>query len=97
MSTISIIEDRGEHGDDAERRAFRSFGEVIRITNELFGDVSVKESSDPEFVDEKFVVFVVRAKGSSKELLALEDKWVEQVRKVARNWESFRLSLRPQT
>lgn len=95
MSTVQIIEHAGEHGDDAERRAFRAFGEVIRVTNELFGDVHVKESHDPEFADEKYVVFIVRVRGSAQELLALENKWVDQVRKVARNWESFRLSLRP--
>ena len=96
MSTVSVIEHAGEYGDDAERRAFRAFSEVIRITNELFGEVKVKESCGPEFADDKYVVFVVRANGSSKELLALEEQWIEQVSKVAKNWESFRLSLRPQ-
>lgn len=95
MSTVSVIEHAGEHGDDAERRAFRAFSEVIRITNELFGEVKIKESYDPDFADEKYVVFVVRANGSSQELLALEEQRIEQVRKVARNWESFRLSRRP--
>ncbi|WP_254507167.1 hypothetical protein [Anatilimnocola floriformis] len=95
MSTASVIEQAGEHSDDAERRAFRAFGEVIRITTELFGEVHVKESFDPEFAEEKYVVFVVRAPGTSKELMALERQWIEQVRQVARNWESFRLSLRP--
>ena len=90
MSTISIHE-----YDPAERQAFRAFGEVIRITNELFGDVQVKETCDPEFADEKYVVLIVRVKGSTKQLLALEEEWVEKVSKVAKNWESFRLSIRP--
>ena len=79
MSTVSVIEHAGEYGDDAERRAFRAFSEVIRITNELFGEVQIKESCDPEIVNEKYVLFVVRAKGSSQELLALEERWIEQV------------------
>lgn len=95
MSTAQAIKPAGEYGDDAERRAFRAFGEVIRITNELFGEVHVKESHDPEFADDKYVLFIVRARGSAQELLALENKWVEQVSKIARSWESFRLSLRP--
>lgn len=96
MSTVSIVEQTGSHDNDAaERRAFCAFGEIIRITNELFGDVRVKETFDPEFADDKYVVFIVYAKGSAKELLALEENWIERVSKVARNWESFRLSLRP--
>lgn len=97
MSTAQIIEQVGENGDDAEKRAFRAFGEVIRVTNELFGDVHVKESHDPEFADDKYVLLIVRARGNAQELLALENKWIEQVSKIARNWESFRLSLRPFT
>jgi hypothetical protein len=81
--------------ESAESRAFRAFREVIRITSELFGEVRIKESSDPECADDKYVVLVVRAEGSTQELLSLEEKWVERIRPFAKNWTSFRLSLRP--
>ena len=81
--------------ESAESRAFRAFREVIRITSELFGEVGIKESFDPEFSDDKYLVLIVRAKGSTQELLSLEKKWVERVMPFAETWESFRLSLRP--
>ncbi len=83
------------HGE-AERMAFEALRKIIAATTEIFGeDVHVKESCDPEFPEEKYVVFSVSARGNAREIVAQEAEWVRRVRDVAPAWDAFRLSIRP--
>jgi hypothetical protein len=96
MTAVPILESESP-AQDAERRAFQSLAEIIGITNEMFGEVRIKQSFDPEFPADKYLVFIVYASGTAKELLALEMQWIENVCRVGKNLESFRLSIRPTT
>jgi hypothetical protein len=85
-----------EPGDRAERQAFCAVGKIIQITSEMFGrEVGVKYDYDPEFPEDGYVVFIVSPSGNPAELVAKEIAWAKAVSGVAKNWESFRLSIRP--
>lgn len=80
----------------AEFAAFETLRKIIAITTEIFGeDVQVKESCDPEFPEERYVVFSVITRGDPRETVAQESEWVRRVGEVACDWDAFRLSIRP--
>ncbi len=85
---------------DAERAAklaaFETLRKIIAITTEIFGeDVHVKNSCDPEFTEERYVVFSVSTRRDPQGVVAQESEWVRRVGEVSPDWHAFRLSIRP--
>jgi len=72
--------------------AFGAFTRVIEVTTDLFGECVTKASHDPEYPDEKWIVFVVEI-DSDQDAVALESVWIERVRPWIPAWNSFRLSI----
>jgi hypothetical protein len=80
-----------------EPSSFDGFTEVIRITKEMFGQfggVEVDTTHDPEYPDEKYVVFTAMVEGDNRTLLRFEDEWIRRVADVIPRWNAFRLRLR---
>jgi hypothetical protein len=81
--------------DAAERSAFDTLRRLIGITTDLFqGPVTVKESFDPEFPAERYIVFVVEVQADSPATLKLESEWVRQVSALTPHWDGFRLLIK---
>jgi len=72
----------------------RGLRAVKDFTRKLFkGPVTVRQESDPEFPSKYFVVSV-KARGSLKELLALNHQWHRDLGEIAReSADQYRLSL----
>lgn len=81
--------------DDGGNSKANALADAVRITTELFGEVQVKESFDPSFADDKYLVLIVRAKGTAHELLAMEYQWIERILNSNARLHDIRLSLRP--
>ena len=80
----------------AQIAAFETLRKIIAVTSEIFGEqVQVKESCDPDFPEERYVVFSVIADGDPQATVAQEREWVRRVSDVAPDWDGFRLSIRP--
>lgn len=80
---------------EAEQKVFDAYGKIIGITTELFGDdVRIKESYDPDFPDEKYIVLVVVSGGDNPVLLELESEWIRRVAQVTSSWHGIRLSIK---
>jgi hypothetical protein len=73
-----------------------AIGRIVEITTELFpGEVVVGNSADPEFPDDRFVVFTVEASGELDEILDRECEWLRRVAAVTPGTHTFRLSVHP--
>jgi hypothetical protein len=91
VSMQAVTEVRAE----AEQKAFDSYGKIIGITTDIFGeDVRIKESYDPEFPAEKYIVLVVEATGGNDVLLRMESEWIRRVAQVTLSWHGIRLSIK---
>jgi hypothetical protein len=79
-----------------QQAAIEILSRLVRITTSLFGkEVKVVEDCDPEFPDDRYVVFAVDSDMEPADLLRAEQAWVREVRAIAPNWDSVRLSIRP--
>ena len=75
--------------------ALRIVDQVAAITGQLFqSPVTVKESYDPEFPAEKYIVFIAEAAEDHAAILNLENQWNRQVTQLFPGWHGFRLSVR---
>jgi hypothetical protein len=69
--------------------------QIVAITCQLFqSPVTVKESYDPEFPDEKYTVFVAESGADHATVLNLENQWNRRVTRLVPGWHGFRLSVR---
>ena len=69
--------------------------QVVTITSQLFHcPVTVKESYDPEFPGEKYIVFVAETSAEPATILNLESQWNRQVTERFPGWHGFRLMVR---
>ena len=81
--------------DDAAAVAVEMLAKLISTTCELFGgEVSVYESCDPEFRDDKYTVLAVTTRLSPKDAVQAERQWVRRVEAIAPAWKELRLSIR---
>ncbi len=77
-------------------QAADTIGRILDITTELFpGEVAVGNSADPEFPDDRFVVFTVDASGELDEILDRECEWLRRVAAITPGTHAFRLSVHP--
>jgi len=75
--------------------AVRMIAEIVEITGELFGaDVNVARSCDPEFPDNKSVVFSVQTSGTVRESCEAEREWIRRIEAIAPHWKLLRLAVR---
>lgn len=71
--------------------------QIIGITTDVFqSPVSVKESFDPEFPGETYLVFSPVVNYGNAEILALEAEWRSRVIAAAPQCNGFRLLVRRQ-
>ena len=78
------------------KSAFDIITEIVRVTTRLFGeDVRVYESCDPEFPQDKWVVFAVEPTMEISELLRAEREWVRAMAQIAPECDMARLLIRP--
>jgi hypothetical protein len=69
--------------------------ELVRATSELFGgDVTIRESFDQEFRDDKYTVLSVRTRLNPQEAARAEREWVQRVESIAPSWKDLRLAIR---
>lgn len=91
-------ESRGEKTEsspEADAAGAGALNQITALTADLFqGPVTVKESCDPEFPGEKYVVFVAETKADNPTILKLEGQWNRQVTQLFPGWHGFRLSIR---
>jgi hypothetical protein len=81
--------------DDPSALAVEMLTRLVRITSELFcGDVSLRESCDPEFRDDKYTVLSVNTRLSPEEAAKAERDWVRRVESIAPSWKDLRLTIR---
>ncbi len=74
-----------------------AIGRILDITTELFpGEVVVGNSADPEYPDDRFVVFTVGASGELDEILDRECEWLRRVAAGTAGAHAFRLSVHPE-
>jgi hypothetical protein len=74
--------------------AVEMLAKLIGTTCELFGgSVSMYESFDPEFRDDKYTVLSVTTKLSPKDAAQAEREWVRRVEVIAPSWKDLRLSI----
>jgi hypothetical protein len=79
-----------------QQAAIDLLSKVISLTTTLFGqEVTVHEEHDPEFPEDRYVVFAVESEMDVADLVRAEQAWVREVRAIAPNWDSLRLSIRP--
>jgi len=75
--------------------AVEMLAKLIGATCELFGgNVSMYESFDPEFRDDKYTVLSVTTKLNPKDAAHAEREWVRRVEAIAPSWKDLRLSIR---
>ena len=78
----------------AEFAALETLRKIISVTTEIFGDdVQVKETCEPEFPDERYVVFSVATRGNPREVVAQEAEWIRRVGALGTDWDAFRLAI----
>ena len=69
--------------------------ELTGITSELFGGtISLKESFDPEYSSDKYMVVIVDTTLAPKEAFVAEKAWIQQVATITTAWKNLRLSIR---
>ena len=61
--------------------------EVLAFTTAMFpGPVLVVETDDPEIAGRWYLVYHVTARGTAREIVAMNDRWYDRVRTVAGPW-----------
>jgi hypothetical protein len=94
LSSIGTGSSVGATG--SERRAFDALGQVIEITEEIFGvPVVVESDCDPEHPNEKYVRFCVEVADDTSTILARELEWARRMANIEPKWDAFRLSIKP--
>lgn len=80
---------------EEETRCSAELDELLAFTKDLFGDeLRVVDTEDPEIPGRRYFVIEVTATGSVEELAALDDKWHQQLHRIAdRNTSRFALSV----
>jgi hypothetical protein len=81
--------------DAAATVAVEMLTKLVGATCELFGGtVSIYESFDPEFRDDKYTVLSVTTSLCPKDAAEAEREWVRRVENIAPSWKELRLSIR---
>jgi hypothetical protein len=63
-----------------DRALSAALEKIISVSNDLFpGSVEIENSRDPEFPEDVYIVFNVTASGATKDILAREAAWHQQV------------------
>jgi hypothetical protein len=94
---IRQLERELEHARaNSSQIAIDILGEAVKLTTGLFGkSVGIKESFDPEFPADKYIVLTVNTSLGSTQIVKAEQAWITEIRKIAPNWDSLRLLIRP--
>jgi hypothetical protein len=70
-------------------------GQLALMTEEVFEcGVQIADDFDPEFPEERHVVFIVQPRAPKQRLVEMEAQWVKRLRSAAPDWEAVRLSIR---
>lgn len=83
---------------EAKKAAFETYHEIINLTTEVFGPgVQVRSVYDPEFPNEKYVVFSPEVSGDASVIVKKESEWVDRMSHIGYWWHGFRLSIKRKT
>ena len=80
---------------DSYRAATDILRNLVSVTTELFGGiVGIKESFDPEFREDTFVVLTVETDLAPDIAAARELDWIRKIEAIVPGWDGIRLSVR---
>lgn len=89
MSMVSIQD------QPIQQAATEILRRVVSLTTQLFGGVvGIKESFDPEYSNDRYLVFIVETTLGPEDAAARELDWIQQVETIAAGWEQIRLAVR---
>jgi hypothetical protein len=90
---LSLERNQGE--DVSQKAALDKVLGIVGITTEIFGGpVAIEEFVDPEFPDERKVVFIAEVQGENASILKMESEWVKRVTSLKPAWDGFRLRIK---
>ena len=92
---LAQAEERGKR--EARTVAWAVLREIIGIATEVFGrPITIKESFDPEYPKEKYVVLIAEVAGDNAAVLKLESEWAKRIAHIAPIGDAFRLIVKRQ-
>jgi len=78
--------------EESQAAAFETMRKIVGVTTAVFGtEVRIKESYDPEFPNERYVVLCAEVDAEGSDILRMESEWVKRVADISPNWHGFRL------
>ena len=71
---------------------------IVDATRQLFpGEISIEVESDPEWPEEKYIVFGVVAQGSVTSIVDRHCRWLEMIAQLAPGFRNARLFIDPRS